>query len=76
MIRLSLKQCWNCGKLDLVPTSRTFWKILKSFIERKTCNIAQYYYSPNCNNKFLRQFLFVEMYFWSWVEYNITRKFR
>jgi hypothetical protein len=66
--RLSLKECWYYGSLDLVPESRTFLKQLLAFIERKTINVV---WSQNNPNFFAK----LEIMFWDNLEMK-TRNFR
>ena len=68
--KLSLKECWIYGKEDLIPESRTFKKCLASFIERKACNTAFYYYNIN---KKPNLFDYVDMQFWSFIEFRLRK---
>lgn len=74
MIRkLSLKDCWNYAKNDLVPEARSFKKIFNAFISRKACNVV--FSQKNRKLNLLDKF---EIIFWNYLEFysrNLRNKF-
>ena len=70
MKKLSLKECWHFGNLELIPKSRTLKNKILAFIEKKTSNVCLIPYIEKRDSSLLEK---IEILFWSKLEFK-TRK--